>query len=188
MKTDCKPLLLLIILFPCLAFGQEYSYTHYDSKEGLAGSTVYYIQQDHDGFLWFGTETGLSRFDGSHFINFTTTDGLPDNEILKLYVDSKNRVWAIPFRNSICYYWKGRIYNTTNDSVLKKIKISAEVKSVLEDKQGNILIIEQFLLHIIKPNGNIITIRTMKNESYQIYDASLNEQGSFRVAVGLEHM
>jgi ligand-binding sensor domain-containing protein len=188
MNTVCKPLLLLIFLVPCLVFGQEYSYTHYDSKEGLAGSTVYYIQQDHEGFLWFGTETGLSRFDGTHFTNFTTTDGLPDNEILKLFVDSKNRVWAIPFRNSICYYSKGRIYNTTNDSVLKKIRISAEVKSVLEDKRGNILIVEQFLLHIIKSNGNIITMRTMDNELFQIYDANVNEQGSFRVAVGLEHL
>lgn len=187
MKTVYKPLLLLIFLTPCLAFSQDYSYTHYDSKEGLAGSTVYYIEQDHDGFLWFGTETGLSRFDGTHFTNFTTTDGLPDNEILKLFVDSKNRVWAIPFRNSICYYWKGRIYNTTNDSVLKKIKISAEVKSVLEDKYGNILIVEQFFLHIIKSNGQIITMNSLDNQWIQIYDANVNEKGSFRIAVMVEH-
>lgn len=187
MKTVCKPILLLIFLVPCLVIGQEYSYTHYDSKEGLAGSTVYYIQQDHDGFLWFGTETGLSRFDGTHFTNFTTTDGLPDNEILKLFVDSKNRVWAIPFRNSICYYWKGKIYNTTNDPVLRKIKISLEVKTVLEDRQGNILIAEFFNLHIIKPTGDIITMKTMDNEWFQIYSANLNEQGTFRLAVGLEH-
>ena len=186
MNTVCKPFLLLVLLFPVLVFSQEYSYTHYDSKEGLAGSTVYFIQQDHEGFLWFGTETGLSRFDGTHFTNFTTTDGLPDNEILKLFVDSKNRVWAIPFRNSVCYYWKGKIYNTTNDSVLRKIKIVTEVKSVLEDNQGNILIVEQFLLHIIKPNGNILTMKTLDNQWFEIYDANLNEKGSFRVAVGLQ--
>src|SRR5690349_11464041 len=185
MKTVCKPILLLIFLIPCLAESQEYSYTHYDSKEGLAGSTVYYIQQDQEGFLWFATETGLSRFDGTHFTNFTTTDGLPDNEILKLFVDSKNRVWAIPFRNSICYYWKGKIYNTSNDSILKKIKISAEVKNVVEDKYGNILIVEQFFLHIIKPNGTTVTIKSVDNGWYQVYDANLNEKGTFRINVGL---
>jgi len=187
MNTVCKPLLLLLFFAPCLVFSQEYSYTHYDSKEGLAGSTVYYIQQDQEGFLWFGTETGLSRFDGTHFTNFTTTDGLPDNEILKLFVDSKNRVWAIPFRNSICYYWKGRIYNTANDPVLSKVKISAEVKDVQEDRQGNILIIEQLILHIIKPSGDIITMKATDNQWEQIYDAYLNERGSFRISVALEN-
>src|SRR5882724_10352850 len=72
---------------------QEYSYIHYDAKDGLAGSTVYCMVQDKDGFMWFGTETGLSRFDGTHFRTYTTADGLPDNEILKLFVDSRNRVW-----------------------------------------------------------------------------------------------
>lgn len=187
MKSLCKPVLLLIFLLPWVVNGQEYTYTNYNSKEGLAGSTVYYIQQDLDGFLWFGTETGLSRFDGTHFTNFTTADGLPDNEILKLNVDSKNRVWIIPFRNSVCYYWKGKIHNTANDPVLSKIKITADVKAVLEDKNGNILIVEPFTLHIIKPDGKVITMGSMINELFQIYDANLNENGNFRVAVGLEY-
>ena len=63
--------LLLLILYPMFSSGQEYSYSRYDSREGLAGSTVYCVTQDRDGFMWFGTETGLSRFDGTHFRNFT---------------------------------------------------------------------------------------------------------------------
>src|SRR5215467_10674086 len=116
------------------ATAQEYSYVHYDVKDGLAGSLVYCGVQDHDGFLWFGTETGLSRFDGTHFQNFTTKDGLPDNEVLRLFVDSKNRVWIMPFRNSICYYYKGKIHNQSNDSVLKKIKPAAEIIGMTEIK------------------------------------------------------
>src|SRR5579871_2764170 len=112
---------------------QEYNYTHYDVKDGLAGSTVYSIVQDKDGFMWYGTETGLSRFDGTHFKNFYTSDGLPDNEIIKLFVDSKNRVWIIPFKNSICYYWKGKIYNQQNDSLLKKINFVEGLALINED-------------------------------------------------------
>ncbi len=95
----------LTFVFPYSSFSQEYSYTHYDITEGLAGSTVYCITQDKDGFIWVGTETGLSRFDGTHFKNFTTTDGLPDIEILQLFGDSKGRVWMAPFRKSVCYYY-----------------------------------------------------------------------------------
>src|SRR5215471_357962 len=73
---------LITLLSSISLYGQEYSYVHYDVKDGLAGSTVYDVTQDKDGFLWFATEAGISRFDGTHFKNFTTEDGLPSAEIL----------------------------------------------------------------------------------------------------------
>src|SRR5438128_408621 len=121
-----RPLFILLLYSRCAA-GQDFNYVHYDVKDGLAGSVVYCAAEDREGFLWFGTETGLSRFDGTHFKNFTTADGLPDNEVLKLFVDSKNRIWMMPFKNAICYYWKGRIYNAGNDSIMHKLSFSSEL-------------------------------------------------------------
>src|SRR5689334_3435323 len=103
---------------------QEYSYTRYDLNDGLAGSTVYCSLQDKNYFMWFGTETGLSRFDGTRFINFTTNEGLPDNEILKLFCDSKNRIWCSLFKENICYILNGKVHNQTNDSILKKVSLT----------------------------------------------------------------
>src|ERR671923_35083 len=97
--------LIFSCFIPSFLAGQGYSYVNYNIKEGLAGSMVYCMVQDHDGFIWFGTETGLSRFDGKRFTNFSTHDGLPDNEIIRLFVDSKNRVWIMPFQNKVCYYY-----------------------------------------------------------------------------------
>jgi len=94
--------------------------------------------QDRDGFMWFGTETGLCRFDGARFRTFTTKDGLPDNEILRMYEDSKGRIWLIPFRNAICYYYKGRIMTQENDSVLRKINIRDRILNVFETADGTI--------------------------------------------------
>jgi len=78
MKLFLSTVLILLLELPAV-FGQEYGYTHYESKDGLPGSTVYCMVQDKDGFMWFGTESGLCRFDGTHFKNFTREDGLPDN-------------------------------------------------------------------------------------------------------------
>src|SRR5215813_3383542 len=114
-------LLLLCLLTGAASMAQEHSYINYDVKDGLAGSTVYDLCQDKFGFIWFATEAGVSRFDGSHFKNFTTADGLPETEIIKLFPDSKGRVWMSPFKNSICYYYEGKIYNQENDSLLKAI-------------------------------------------------------------------
>src|ERR1700754_4363486 len=110
------------------AYPQEFSYTHYDISDGLAGSVVYCITQDREGFIWTGTETGVSRFDGTHFKTFLTADGLPDVEILEMFVDSKDRVWMAPFRKTVCYYWKGKIYNQDNDPRLRAIRVRGNIE------------------------------------------------------------
>src|SRR5450631_954766 len=139
MKKGLIPYLFLSLLLCHSSFSQEYSYTHYDINDGLAGSAVYCMTQDKDGFIWAGTETGVSRFDGTHFLNFTTMDGLPDAEVLNLFCDSKNRVWMAPFSRSICYYYKGRIYNADNDTILKKVRLKGNIEHFAEDANGNIL-------------------------------------------------
>lgn len=57
---------------------------HYDLRkysDELAHSYVYSIIQDNNGYLWIGTDNGLSRFDGISFRSFTTRDSLADNFI-----------------------------------------------------------------------------------------------------------
>src|SRR5690349_8527512 len=125
-------LLLSGLLTGYSSLAQEYNYIHYDVKDGLAGSTVYDLCQDKDGFIWFATEAGISRFDGAHFKNFTTTDGLPETEILKLFADSKGRIWMAPFKNNICYYYNGKIYNQQNDPQLKKITVPSVISTIFE--------------------------------------------------------
>jgi ligand-binding sensor domain-containing protein len=47
----------------------------YGVPEGLVQSQVLCIFQDGKGFLWIGTNGGVSRFDGMDFRNFTEYDG-----------------------------------------------------------------------------------------------------------------
>lgn len=136
----------------CSSYAQEYTFIHYDVKDGLAGSTVYDLCQDKDGFIWFATEAGISRFDGAHFKNFTTTDGLPETEILKLFADSKGRIWMAPFKNTICYYYNGKIYNQDNDPLLKKVTVSSVISTILESADHYIGFQSDNELNIIGPD------------------------------------
>lgn len=160
----------IILLFLSALFGakelvsQELSYSRYDIKEGLAGSTVYCMTQDADGFLWFGTETGLSRFDGSKFLNFTTADGLPDNEIITLHGDKTGRVWIAPFRPALCYFYKGKLHNQENDFLLKQIKLEGFITTIAEDKEGNLLLVEQRNAYLVRRNGTLY--RFALNQGY----------------------
>ena len=134
---------------------QEYSYAHYDVQNGLAGANVYAVYQDRQKFLWFGTETGVSRFDGTHFKNFTTNDGLPDNEILEIYGDEEGRVWFVPFKKTICYYYNGKIYNQQNDTLLRQIKIHSNVLVICQDKYKNTWVVEEKGLYLITPDRKV---------------------------------
>jgi len=64
--------------------------------DGLSQSQVLAIAQDKYGFVWFGTQDGLNRYDGYHFQVFRTDSDvhpLSDNHVQALLVDRKNRLW-----------------------------------------------------------------------------------------------
>lgn len=148
-------LILFLLLTPCLLTAQSYSSVQYNTNDGLASSTVYCMIQDKNGFMWFGTAAGLCRFDGTHFKTFTTADGLPDNEILKIYQDSQGRIWMLPFKNAICYYLDGKIHNQQNDSVLKKINIGERLFNLFEDTAGTIWTNESNAVYRIYKNNTV---------------------------------
>ena len=89
---SCKVFFLLCIHIS-LSYttnSQNYTYENYNVKRGLISSNVYRIIQDSKGFIWIATECGVSKFDGYSFQNFTTRDGLLNNEIIfKRFADFK---------------------------------------------------------------------------------------------------
>ncbi|RFP09258.1 MULTISPECIES: two-component regulator propeller domain-containing protein [unclassified Duganella] len=67
-------------------------------QNGLSNISVTDIKQDRDGFLWVGTQGGLSRWDGYRFRNYLSIPddprSLPDNYVLTLHVDPHGRLWV----------------------------------------------------------------------------------------------
>jgi hypothetical protein len=176
---------LFALIFPCFSFAQEYSYSHYNITEGLAGSTVYSITQDKDGFIWTGTDAGVSRFDGTHFKNFTTKEGLPDIEVLQIFADSKGRIWMAPFHKSVCFYYRGKIHNEQNDPLLSRIHLKENIISFAEDAHGNILIHQRNALHLVKADGSVRQYDSLDHEAIRKCNAvSTSSSGHFLAQVG----
>jgi WD40 repeat protein len=126
---------ILFLFFLKTAFSQTTQTINYTVKEGLPSNSVYRSAIDKRGFLWVATENGLARFDGKKFKLFTTADGLTDNEIIDLFIDSAQRVWVIPFRRSPCYLnpLKDRFENEDSDPELRKIELgNTHTADVLE--------------------------------------------------------
>jgi len=66
---------------------------NYNVQHGLIQSQVFDIVQDNEGFIWFATVGGISRFDGHDFINFTRRQGLPENYTAAALVDRQGNLW-----------------------------------------------------------------------------------------------
>ena len=65
-------ILLLIHCVFRVAHGQDsdLKFEHFTTHEGLSQSSISCILQDHMGFMWFGTQSGLNRFDGTQFVSY----------------------------------------------------------------------------------------------------------------------
>ncbi|MEJ6980263.1 two-component regulator propeller domain-containing protein [Pedobacter sp. P351] len=137
MKKITNYILVIICWFssPGNLCAQTLSFKNYTVNNGLANSTVYYINQDSKGFIWFATESGVNRFDGQTFETFTMDDGLSDNEVLQIREDSKGRTWFLTLNGKLSYYYKNRFYNAANDSLLRKTFCKASFVSFFEDSR-----------------------------------------------------
>ena len=76
--------LSLLLALACLPGGTAFAaptptlrFEQLSVEEGLAQESVLAVVQDRDGFMWFGTQSGLSRYDGYRFTNFRNVVGDP---------------------------------------------------------------------------------------------------------------
>ena len=70
---------------------------HLSTLEGLPQGTVYVTLQDSQGFVWFGTEDGLVRYDGHEIYRYASSpyakDGLPGDFIFDIVEDKRHNLW-----------------------------------------------------------------------------------------------
>lgn len=103
MKTRSIVLLLTFLIFGnCFvnvikAEPLEFIFEHYSSDDGLPHNSICDIHQDADGYLWLCTWYGLSRYDGTGFVNYTMLPGdysnLSHNRILSVEEDASGYLW-----------------------------------------------------------------------------------------------
>jgi signal transduction histidine kinase/ligand-binding sensor domain-containing protein/DNA-binding response OmpR family regulator len=89
------------IFFASLLQGQQltsYHFAHLDFNQGLSNNQVNCIYKDKKGFMWFGTMSGLNRFDGYTFKTFRhsikDTNSIIDDYITKIVAGPDNKLWV----------------------------------------------------------------------------------------------
>lgn len=93
-------LLLLLSLAPAMRAATPeptLRFEHLSVQQGLPQESVLSIVQDRDGFMWFGTQSGLVRYDGYRFVGYRSEIGNPaslaNNWVRVLHLDRHGRMW-----------------------------------------------------------------------------------------------
>ena len=89
----------LSLLLSNFSFGQHspVRFQHLTIADGLSLSSVYCVHRDAKGYMWFGTEDGLNRFDGYHFKVFRSNSQDKNSIVYKwieyIHEDSRGDLW-----------------------------------------------------------------------------------------------
>jgi signal transduction histidine kinase/ligand-binding sensor domain-containing protein len=92
-------LCLVFFAFAPVLQSQEKSLNFFELSRvnGLSNNNVTAITRDGKGFLWFGTQNGLNRYNGYTFVNYFTSGNdsttIPGNYISVLRTDMRGRLW-----------------------------------------------------------------------------------------------
>lgn len=165
-NTAMKRLMLIfLILISLTAPVRAYYFRNYQIEDGLSNNSVWAVMQDSHGFMWFGTNDGLNRFDGSSFKVFRKKNNdkssLGNNFIHCLKEDSKGRL-LIGTKGGLYLYSKD-IENFTHIELSSNNERDVSVNAIMEDPDGNIwLATDGFGLYIL--NHDLTIKKVYKND------------------------
>lgn len=140
-----RRLILLIVLFVVMCFSSvahNFMFKHLEVRDGMPSNQINAIYKDSRGFMWFGTASGLTRYDGYRFKVFYSSDNdptsLPDSYIEKIVEDGEGRLWIRTGENGyIIYNWDTENFVRDVSSLMWDIGIDGTPRHVFVDGQKN---------------------------------------------------
>ena len=175
---------LLFLFFSLqLCFSEDYKFEKLTADNGLAGNSVSSIIQDKRGFLWFGTQDGLNRYDGKEFLLFEhepfNNNSIQHNLIQTMFYDKdKDLIWIgtygglsafDPKSFEITHYALSEIKNS-------KKKFSRVIVSIEKDNNGTMWIgTLSGLISLVPETGDIREYSSNEGDSFSLPDNTVRD-------------
>lgn len=165
-----KLLLLIVVQILCMhtfvVNAQRIFSTSYTMDDGLAANRVYSILQDSCGFMWFGTDDGLSRFDGIKFKNYYLSEYInatTSNSVKKIFIDRRGKMWIGLDSGIVIYDSLTDTFRPFNAKTETGETIQTYVVDMIEDNDGEVWIATNGKgLYRFSPNDEI-RLRVYRN-------------------------
>lgn len=142
------PVFIYVLIATCTLFtplvAQDYKFSHIDVEQGLSQSVVNCVMQDRQGFMWFGTQEGLNRYDGYNFKVYKRdpqdTNSLGNNFIYTIFQSKDGMIWigmngsGLDMLDPVTENFTHFPYNANDVTTIS----SNSVRVIHEDAKGNI--------------------------------------------------
>ena len=156
MKIIQTLLVLLGGLFPFMLNAgttEDIYFSHIGMEDGLSHSTIFAINQDKEGNLWFATYDGVNKYDGYNFTvyrhEYTNPNSIASDITRCIAIDDSDQIW-VGTREGLSFY--NRRKNSFSNYYYKKNGINVPINSIAPIKENWLMLgtAEGILLFDIK--------------------------------------
>ncbi|UCH14500.1 MAG: response regulator, partial [Bacteroidales bacterium] len=166
---------LTFVVFNHVSQPSNFKFSHIDINNGLSNNQINCILKDSMGFMWFGTMSGLNRFDGYNFKIFRhdlrDTGSISDNYVWNLFEDHLGRLWVGTRSGFNMYDPCTETFIRDPSSFLRSLNIRDEsLSDIYKDSSGNYWYIsyETGLYKYNKQTNKTLNINHNTNDSSSI--------------------
>ncbi|HEV3040250.1 MAG TPA: two-component regulator propeller domain-containing protein [Candidatus Angelobacter sp.] len=160
---------------------KQYVRNDWTAADGLPQNSVLGILQTHDSYLWFGTEEGLVRFNGTQFVVFdkATYPDLKSNAIQVLLEDKNDRaLWLGTVDGGLTRYSEGRFQTFGAEQGINGSTINALAQS----SDGTLWIGSDKGLAALQSGRFLISIRQQPLPKEPVNALAISPEGTLWVA------
>lgn len=156
MKIIQTLLVLLGGLFPFILNAgttEDIYFSHIGMEDGLSHSTIFAINQDKEGNLWFATYDGVNKYDGYNFTvyrhEYANPNSIASDITRCIAIDDSDQIW-VGTREGLSFY--NRRKNSFSNYYYKKNGINVPINSIAPIKENWLMLgtAEGILLFDIK--------------------------------------
>ena len=170
-----KQLLIIIFCLTTLVANSQdiakQNYGHLSLEDGLSQGFITATIQDKTGFMWFGTNDGLNRYDGyefkKYYNNIYDTTSISSNQITAIANDNKGNLWVGTNNGLNCYNPSGENFYRYN--LVSKANKSFFINCLIADETGLI-----WLTYLDDPYLYSFDSKTNHVDSYKLPQNSVD--------------
>lgn len=136
-------------------------------ENGLPSNEVYHVVEDKEGYIWFATNNGISKYNGNEHLIFTSKEGLPTDIVYHFYPQTDSSIIGICSSGEFFKIKGGNISLILHpDTSRKYIKPGHFPYGFYEDSKGNYHIGSRFGYFCFDPKSKLLKVDTIRTNNF----------------------
>jgi ligand-binding sensor domain-containing protein len=154
----------------------QYTVVRWTTEQGLPTNAIFDVEQTRDGYVWFASFEGITRFDGLAFRTFGRAEipGVDRAEFAGLAAGPDGSLWAFGSPPGVMRLRQGRWLSlTVRDGLL-----SNQVSALLIGRSGDLWIGSDTGVNRVTPDGRVEAVPATDRRTFQVNALAEDRDGT----------